>query len=204
VKLTFTRKTIFIFAICCFLQIQATYVLATKQISIKEKERTRESKPYKHYILGQLYEKEQNLEKAKSEYLKALKMDESSLALNTTMGRICIKLSQWDEAEEYLRKSKELYPQSTKPRYLLALVYTHQEKFALVIEEYLSILEIEPNDLTALSFLADLYVIENKFDNAIEVYKKIAELEPEIAIVHFNLGIIYSKLEDSPGHQLLA
>jgi len=70
-------------AVGCFLQVQAVPSQAVKQIIIEERERTPESKHYLHYILGQLYERDQKLEEAKSEYLKALEFDEASLALNT-------------------------------------------------------------------------------------------------------------------------
>ena len=189
------KKVIFILMTLCIFGFSATSSQAAKQISIEEQGQAQESESYKHYILGQLYEREHKLEEAKSEYLKALDYDEASLAINTTLARICIKLSQWEEAEYYLKRAKELYPDSTKPMYLLALVYTHHKKIDLAVKEYEAILEIDPEDLTALGYVADLYIIQNRLEEAIEAYEKIIELEPAVGLVYFNLGILYSKLE---------
>jgi serine/threonine protein kinase len=60
----------------------------------------------------------------------------------------------------------------------------------------LKALEIEPENIAALSKLGYLYVRQSDYERAIKSYRRVAEIEPLLPNSYFNLGYIYATTED--------
>jgi serine/threonine protein kinase len=60
----------------------------------------------------------------------------------------------------------------------------------------LKALEIEPENIAALSKLGYLYVRQSDYEQAIKSYRRVAEIEPLLPNSYFNLGYIYATTED--------
>ena len=199
------------FDICgCVLKICVIFVLMPTQLNAQaalgeEAPRVPETigrkaftKSLAHYTQGLIYDTDTKVEKAVKEYSEALKYDNSQPNVHLRLGIDYVIIGQYKKAIEALKYAKRLNPDDIRPRILLALVYTGLKDLASAKKEYEDVIKIKPENINASSSLADLYVVEQKFKEAIGIYEELLKKhkgKSDEAMLHFNLGIIYARMQ---------
>jgi Tfp pilus assembly protein PilF len=111
------------------------------------------------------------------------------------------KNAQYAEAVESFKTAVELDPNFPTARLYLATAYMQQyipgaespennRMAAAAHDEFLKVLEQNPNDKVAIASLASLYLNQKKWDEAQKWYEKLAAVDPNSPIPHYSLGFI--------------
>ena len=157
------------------------------------------SKAIAHYAMAIIYEMDGKLEDAVGEFRQAIQLDADAVVIYVRLAAALLVLNRTDEAISVLAQGKQVNPSAPEPPFLLALAYTKQERFAEAAEEYKAILEQNPRNLRAMSSLADILIVQEKLEDAAKVYEQLLTTGEgsDRPLIHFNLGILYSKLNDN-------
>lgn len=151
-----------------------------------------------HYTQGLVYDSEARIEDAVKEYSSSIEYDNTQPNVYLRLGIDYIILGEYSKALDPLKFAKKFNSEDTKPRVLLALVYANLKKIDLAQKEYEEIIKAKPEDIRSLSSLADLYVIGQKLKEAAAIYEGLLKKnkgKKDEGMLHFNLGIIYAKME---------
>jgi len=111
------------------------------------------------------------------------------------------KNAQYAEAVESFKTAVELDPNFPTARLYLATAYMQQyipgadspennRMASAAHDEFMKVLEQQPNDKTAIASLASLYLNQKKWDEAQQWYQKLAAVDPNSPIPHYSLGFI--------------
>jgi tetratricopeptide (TPR) repeat protein len=155
------------------------------------------AKSLAHYTMGLVYDNETRIAEAVKEYSKALEYNNKEPEIYMRLGVDCLVLGDYKKAVEALRAAKRFNADDARPRILLALAYTELKKLSEAQREYEEIIKINPGSLQALGSLADLYVLGRKLNEAAVIYEEMLAKNSDKkneAMLHFNLGIIYAKM----------
>ncbi len=134
----------------------------------------------------------------KGEYQKGLKILQDypikDARVHYLMGTFLVRLERMDEAEENLKKSIQLVPNSYIPYFLLIYIYGKQEKK----DEALSILNnaLEKSLFSKEKLYLLLGIVHSQFkdyEEAISYLKKACELAPDDDEIVFQLGASYER-----------
>ncbi len=109
--------------------------------------------------------------------------------------------AQYAEAVEYFKKAVELDPTFATARLYLATAHMSQyipgaespenlEMAKKAHDEFLKVLEVDPNNTVALASIASLYFHQKKFDEAEEWNKKLIKVDPQNKEAYYTLGVI--------------
>jgi Tfp pilus assembly protein PilF len=144
--------------------------------------------------LGDVYFKDEQLEKAEKMYLSAIKVDPQFKVTNRMLGRLYMQKGQWDDAVESLERALN-QPNVINPVQLYNwLAYSEYRKGDLNKAEkaWLRALDISDNDKVRMN-LALIYKEGNRLDLAQASLLKVLEMNPKSRNAHFELGGIYYK-----------
>ncbi len=118
---------------------------------------------------------------------------------NLNRGVQAYAASNYPLAVEHFQTALEFDPEVPNAELYLGLSYAGQyvpqipdtESFAdLAIETYLSVLDRDPENTTAIGGLAAIYQSRLDLDNAREYYERWAEVDPENPTAHYSAGSI--------------
>lgn len=150
-----------------------------------------------HYSMGIIYDRREDVEKAAAEYREAIKCDPAEPLFHIRLGAGMLIMGKPEDAFNEFAEAEKLSPGNLEVKFLKALAYTSLKRFDDAAKEYGGITEKDPQNFKALSSLADLYVMQGKMPEAALIYEKLLlTKEGKWPIVYFNLGIVYSKLEN--------
>ena len=93
-----------------------------------------------------------------------------------------------------LKKAFDIYPNSAKLNFNLAMTYKGLNQFEQAAYHYNKTLDLKPDYFEAYSHLSALYYDKNLYFEALEYIKKAIEINPEYAEGHNNLGVILRDL----------
>lgn len=116
-------------------------------------------------------------------------------------GVTAFSAAQYSRAVDYFKKAVELDPTFTTARLYLATAYMSQYipgaespenlKMAQTAhDEFLKVLDVDPNNTVALASIASLYFHQKKFDQAEEWNKKLIAVDPNNKEAYYTLGVI--------------
>lgn len=153
-----------------------------------------------HYILGVYYDDLGDVDRAISEYRKALSTDEASAAIHLNLASSLIKKNDLSAVEEELKRVIILDPEAAEPHAILAVLYTVRNKVDLALGEYETALKqaskLHSNDIEIYQALGSLYLKQKRLIEAQGVYRIIIGFSPEDPKAHFYLGTIYGELKN--------
>ena len=159
INLIFTALFVFSLLVLCFNFLFASTIKQDKQV-------------YLHYLMGAIFDRQDNVEGAIDEYRKAIKFDPESSDIHLNLAADYIKLDNLDLAVVELEKAVELSSDNLDSRFLLALVYSSLKKDDLAAEQYEFILskqlEEEPDNIDIIVSLAKLYHQQKKISERSE------------------------------------
>ena len=159
-----------------------------------------------HYILGGIYERLDNLDKAVGQYKAAIRIDPRSPQLHLSLAVALIKNNNFQEAIPELNKAVKLASDAGIPEAesisieahtILALIYSLQGNLEQAAGEYesalRSALSFDPQNIRIHKSLGRLYLQQHKLGKAQKTYMLILKLEPSDYEAHFYLGNIYAE-----------
>jgi tetratricopeptide (TPR) repeat protein len=114
----------------------------------------------------------------------------------TSLGEIWLLLGKHDKAEKSLREAIEADCEASRPKQLLARLYSTQGQHEKAIAELKTLSAATPSNISSLNCLGNAYVDAERHDEAKEVFGKIKELDDDSDAVNDGLGKIAFKEGD--------
>ncbi len=111
------------------------------------------------------------------------------------------KNARYEEAIDHFQNAISLDPSLLNARLYLATAYTQQyipgadtpdnnRMAQQAIDEYESVLQRDPKNLTSVKGIGYLYLNMKKFDKAKEYYRRASEIDPNDPEPHYTIGVI--------------
>ena len=100
--------------------------------------------PFIHFNLGLAYIEQNDMEKAKAEFLRDMAIEPDLADNYTELGLVAYQQQQYPEAEARFRKALALNPQDANAHFYLAKVFQHQNKFDAALQELDKALRLAP------------------------------------------------------------
>ena len=129
--------------------------------------------------IGNCYFKLDNYEDAEVYYNKSLQFNNAPEIAFRNIGITQIKLHKTSNGianlQKYLQSNREDYPVSL----VLADVYRKEGKYENALQQYESLLQIEPNNIQLLYALSECYLLMGHRDSAIIGFRRILTLKPD-------------------------
>ena len=152
-------------------------------------------KSLSEYISGVLAETQGELAEAKGRYARAYQYDPDSVQVLLRLGTAQLQLNELEEAGRSLEKAILVDSADSRPKFLLGVLYTHQQRFEEASHQYAEVLSLDPRNLGALSQLADLYMLQDKVQDGLKVYERLLQERPDSPVAHFNAGVLCLKAQ---------
>jgi Tfp pilus assembly protein PilF len=150
-----------------------------------------------HYILGSIYERTGDIDKAIPEYEKALRQDSKNAHIHLSLGTAYLKKNNVPKALEELNLASKYDPEAVEPHAILALLYFSQENPAAAGREYETALtkasQLEPANINIYKSLGAVYLHNKNYTAAENTFKLILSLTPKDAEAFFYLANIYDE-----------
>jgi tetratricopeptide (TPR) repeat protein len=150
-----------------------------------------------HYIVAVCHDLNGETAQAISEYQESIKFNGLEPAPRLKLGAYYLRLDDINQATFQLKEATRLSPQAPEAHYLLALIYTSENKYDLAASEYELILQTasrdDPSNIDAFMYLGKLYYAQQKYPQAIEQFLKITHLDPDDTSALFLLGSVYAE-----------
>ena len=150
-----------------------------------------------HLRLGMALVYQNRQKEAEGSFQKALALAPDMVIIYRNYGALLVALKRWDEVESLSKKAFEIDPLDEQILYFLAQSQRHQGKLEEAyqsIARSISVSSLNAKYQAEYINIGTSFFIKNHFDRALEIYEKIIQLNPDIPIVHFNSGIVLSKL----------
>ena len=148
------------------------------------------------YLSGLLAEGQGDVKAAESHYRNARGRDPHSSQILLRIGVLHLQNNEMAPAIQALEEAARANPQDPRPHFVLGVLYMDQGRLEEAGQEYSQVLSQDPKNLGALSELADLYVLQAKLQDGLNMYERLLEERPDSAVAHFNIGILYAKVQD--------
>jgi tetratricopeptide (TPR) repeat protein len=146
-----------------------------------------------YYSLGNLYLKKGELQKAKEQYLLALKEDPYLRRAHLNLGNIYFRERNYSRAEEEFLEELKLHPRQEKAYNNLSVLSRIKGDFPSAIEQAKEALKVKPYYPEAYINLSLAYLKEENFPLAESTLNAAATFYPSSTSLRFYLGIIYQK-----------
>jgi len=145
-----------------------------------------------HLLLGRLYGRNNDLQKAESEFKTALKLQPDSEEAVTALAFLYTAEGDSARAAEILTKVPDS-SRSAKLYSVLGYTYEQQKDYKRAIEAYRKAIALDRDNLDAIRGLAQNLMNDGQTDAALEQYKIIADANPEDPQTLLRIAEIYRK-----------
>ncbi|XP_061081026.1 interferon-induced protein with tetratricopeptide repeats 5-like [Conger conger] len=141
----------------------------------------------------------QYYEKAKDCFEKALELEPEEIEWNkgyaVALYRTEFNLTSFEEspASRQLRRVLELDPSNAYIMVLLGLKHADYEEYQRAEELMETAIDLDPNKPYVIQYVAKFYRKIKKFDVAISLLERALEITPDSALLHYHLGLNYSR-----------
>ncbi|MEJ2006680.1 MAG: tetratricopeptide repeat protein [Acidobacteriota bacterium] len=185
---------------------------------------------YYHYMLAQrykdlagIYNRGDYVDRAISEYQKAIQDDPASLFLRVQLAELYWRVSRIQDAIKEAQSVIKSNPKDVEAHRLLAHIYlgglsgknsdhSNHEMLAKTIAEFEAVYRLDPSDTESALMLGRLYKVNNETQKAEAIFKKVLDESPDSRSVLANLTELYfdeghynkiiSLLENIPGSKM--
>jgi tetratricopeptide (TPR) repeat protein len=145
-----------------------------------------------HLLLGRLYGRNNDLQKAESEFKTALKLEPDSEEAVTALAFLYTAEGDAARAAEVLSKVPDS-SRSAKLYSVLGYTYEQQKDYKKAIEAYRKAIALDRDNLDAIRGLAQNLMNDGQTEAALEQYQVIADANPEDPQTHLRMAEIYRK-----------
>jgi tetratricopeptide (TPR) repeat protein len=150
------------------------------------------------------------LNQLKTIWQNELKMNPNNMAAHANLGSILQKLKQYPDAErEYLLAEDLAQKDTVTPiavkkqlRLNIGTLYAETNRTNKALEAYNSILQVEPNDATALLYKATLFKQQGQINDALATYTQLLQRDPNNTTARKDaLALLDKQTNDAPIRQ---
>ena len=155
---------------------------------------------YGHKLLAEVYEKEDNLEIATEEYIRASNIRPNEDTIQYKIAELFNKTGKQNGAIKILQELLRKKPEWEEATLLLGDIFQEQERFKEAVSLYLDAIQYHPENYDLYYNLGMVYTMLNDFQSAKEYYEKAAELNSLLYNAKYNLGqiaLLYNELEEA-------
>ncbi|MCP4412583.1 MAG: tetratricopeptide repeat protein, partial [Gammaproteobacteria bacterium] len=145
-------------------------------------------------LLGMAYIKEQDLEKAETQFKEINKINPSLGEIN--MAYLSLVSGQLSKCIRQCEEIVKTNPNETRVYNILGLAHIRRGAFDSGIEQYKKVLEINPKSVSTLINIAKAYVVTEKNDEAKDALKNVITVDPNNLPSRNLLSGIYKKEGD--------
>ena len=144
--------------------------------------------------LALIFETIGQTENARKIYEEGIFNNPDNFSLRNNFGKLLNSEKNYKKSIIHLKKAFDIYPNSAKLNFNLAMTYKGLNQFEQSVYHYNKTLDLKPDYFEAYSHLSALYYDKNLYFEALEYIKKAIEINPEYAEGHNNLGVILRDL----------
>lgn len=150
-------------------------------------------KPLSNKLYGNALLRNGMLQEAVVHLDKALEQRPNDIGLLSDLAEAHIKMNQIDEAITYLRNVTRLEPNSKRPHYNLAMLYTGKGMTNQALKHYTLAIDFQEEVPPIRYNYANLLFRIGQHEAAVLQYEQYLENETTIAKAYNNLGLIYAQ-----------
>ena len=153
-----------------------------------------------HKALAQIYEKENALQIAIEEYIRAANMRPNEDSMQYKIADLFHQTGNPNNAIKILQELLRKKPEWEDASILLGDIFQEEERLKEAESVYLDALQYHPENYNLYYNLGMVYTKLNDFQNAKEYYEKAAELNSLLYRAKFNLGqiaLLYNEIEEA-------
>ncbi len=143
------------------------------------------------FQIGKIYEANEDIEKAKEAFDKAIEIDENYFDAYKEMAEMLFASEEYEQAIPYLEKATKIQPDNEILQDKLAKCYHIAGKLDAAIKQYKSVINEKPNNLRAYLNLAAAYRTLNQLDQAISVLNNALKINNKNPQVYLRLADVY-------------
>lgn len=155
---------------------------------------------YGHKVLAEIYEKENAIEVATEEYIRAVNIRPSEDKIQYKIADLFNKTGKQEGAIKILQELLRKKPEWQEASLLLGDIFQEQERFKEAVNIYLDAINYHPENYDLYYNLGMVYTRLNDFQSAKEYYEKAAELNSLLYHAKYNLGqilLLYNEIEEA-------
>lgn len=153
-----------------------------------------------HKALAELYERENELEVATEEYIRAANIRPREEKIQYKIADLFHQTGKPNDAIKILKELLKTKPEWEEASLLLGDIYQEEERLKEAVSVYLDAIQYHPENYDLYYNLGMVYTRLNDFQNAKEYYEKAAELNSLLYHAKYNLGqisLLYNELEEA-------
>lgn len=153
-----------------------------------------------HKALAEIYEKENQLEVATEEYIRAANIRPNEDKIQYKIAELFNKTGKQDPAIKILQELLKKKPEWEDASILLGDIFYEQERFKEAVNVYLDAINYHPENYDLYYNLGMVYTRLNDFQSAKEYYEKAAELNSLLYHAKYNLGqiaLLYNEIDEA-------
>lgn len=141
--------------------------------------------------IGHVYELKDEIQLAKSSYLKVAELNPNNAKPLQQLGWLCLKHSEHAPAIDYLKKAVTIDPQDGKGWYLLGRCYMAVHEFEEAYDSYKHAVTTDSQNPNVWCSLGVLFYQLNQHLDALDAYSRAININPNICEVWYNVGTLY-------------
>jgi tetratricopeptide (TPR) repeat protein len=146
-------------------QLKEAVDSALRALKIDDGELTQETKANLHYIMGQQYHDEGQLDQAIHHLIYAERLNPKDVEILQELGQVYHKRRQYEDAMRYYQMAIDISPNNYYPYYLVGLLLKDKKDYAGAENAIRKASQLEPSDMDVhrmLSAVSALNLIHNK------------------------------------------
>lgn len=161
-------------------------------LTMKEKEKAKDyflrtlqlnsGYPEAHTGLGEIYEMEQDYQKALTEYRKAASPNTRSYVLYGRIGNAFMRLNELPEARQVFERALEVNPKFAGAHINIGETYFKEGNLEDAITHFKRATEIDPDSFMAYNNIGSSFKKMGRWDEALSYFQKAIDLKPDFYI----------------------
>jgi tetratricopeptide (TPR) repeat protein len=152
-----------------------------------------ESETVIHFFKGAVYHEKGQVDKAISEYNKAIEIDPTFVWAYVNRGNVYEDNSEYDQAISEYNKALKINSKLAAAYFNRGFVYDKKGEYDKAIADYNMAIKINPKLADAYHNRGVIYFWKGQFDQAISDYTKAIEINPRKAESYHSRGLAYSR-----------
>ena len=151
-----------------------------------------------HHILGNLYVKKNEREKAIAAYTQALALDPEYVPAIFSLASTYKELGRLDEATAGFERLIELDPHDNGGYYNLARIHAEKKEFQPALDLLKRAVDMGSERAPLHNLMAECYLALKQLDRAEREVRRALEMNPELPTAQFNLALVLEERGDLP------
>ena len=149
-----------------------------------------------HLLLGNLYQKKKDYNKAQQSYQNALKLNPDYEGAVFALAKLYEDQAQWDAARAGFKRLQQLDPRDSKSYYHLGEIALSVKDFPNALTYFGKTVELDPTQGISHNRLGACYLEMKDLDHAEKEFEKALQINSRMPNAHFNMALIYEERGD--------